>query len=100
MVAIPAAGKISTERRALEHTRTFRRGYRWRAGIEGRIASLRRDYGWRKNTYHGPDGMERGLGLRAIASKLRRIPQGRWHNAQQETSSAAKPKTLTYTAFP
>src|SRR6266568_1777195 len=37
-VAIPASGKLSEERRALEHTRPWRRGYRWRAGIEGRIA--------------------------------------------------------------
>ena len=58
-VAIPAAGKLSQERQALEHARTWKRGYRWRAGIEGRIASLRRDYGWRTCRYHGQDGMER-----------------------------------------
>jgi transposase, IS5 family len=72
-VTIPAAGKPSEERQALERTRAWRRGYRWRAGIEGRIASLRRDYGWRKSTYHGQDGMERWLGLGVIASNLRRI---------------------------
>jgi transposase, IS5 family len=72
-VAIPASGKLSEERRAKEHTRAFRRGYRWRAGIEGRIASLRRDYGWRKSRYHGQDGMERWLGLGVIASNLRHI---------------------------
>ena len=72
-VAIPASGKLSEERKALEHTRTWKRGYRWRAGIEGRIASLRRDYGWRKCRYHGLDGMERWLGLGVIASNLRRI---------------------------
>src|SRR6266852_3721385 len=74
-VAIPASGKLSEERHALEHTRTFRRGYRWRAGIEGRIASLRREYGWRKSAYHGQDGMERWLGLGVIASNLRHIAQ-------------------------
>jgi len=57
----------------LERTRGFRRGYRWCAGIEGRIASLRRDFGWRKSRSHGQDGMERGLGLGVIASNLRRI---------------------------
>jgi transposase, IS5 family len=76
-VAIPASGKLSEERRAKEHTRTFRRGYRWRAGIEGRIASLRRDYGWRKSRYHGRDGMERWLGLGVIASNLRHIAQAK-----------------------
>ena len=74
-VAIPAAGKLSAERKALEHTRTWKRGYRWRAGIEGRIASLRRDYGWRKSAYHGECGMERWLGLGVIASNLRHIAQ-------------------------
>ncbi len=72
-VAIPTVGKGSEERRAGERSRVFRRGYRWRAGIEGRIASLRRDYGWRKSRYHGRDGMERWLGLGVIASNLRRI---------------------------
>jgi IS5 family transposase len=74
-VAIPASGKLSEERRALEHTRPWRRGYRWRAGIEGRIASLRRDYGWRKSRYHGQDGMERWLGLGVMASNLRHLAQ-------------------------
>ena len=72
-VAIPASGKLSEERRALERTRAWRRGYRWRAGIEGRIASLRRDFGWHTSAYHGQDGMERWLGLGVIASNLRRI---------------------------
>ena len=79
LVAIPASGKLSEERQALEHTRRWRRGYRWRAGIEGRIASLRRDYGWRRSGYHGPDGMERWLGLGVLASNLRRIALARHH---------------------
>jgi transposase, IS5 family len=74
-VAIPACGKLSEERKALEHTRSWKRGYRWRAGIEGRIASLRRDYGWRTCRSHGQDGMERWLGLGVMASNLRHIAQ-------------------------
>jgi transposase, IS5 family len=76
-VAIPAAGKISAERRAVERSRRWRRGYRWRAGIEGRIASLRRDYGWRQSAYHGPEGMERWLGLGVIASNLRHLARAK-----------------------
>jgi IS5 family transposase len=72
-IAIPAGGKVSKERQALERTRAWKRGYRWRAGIEGRIASLRRDYGWNRCGYHGEDGMERWLGLGIIASNLRHI---------------------------
>src|SRR5712692_1187671 len=74
-IAIPAMGKVPKERQAVEHTRTWRRGYRWRAGIEGRIASLRRDYGWSKCGYHGENGMERWLGLGVLASNLRHIAQ-------------------------
>jgi transposase, IS5 family len=74
-VAIPASGSLSEERQAWEHRRSFRRGYRWRAGIEGRIASLRRDYGWRKCAYHGQEGMERWLGLGVIATNLKHIAQ-------------------------
>jgi IS5 family transposase len=72
-VAIPASGTLSAERQVLERSRNWRRGYRWRAGIEGRIASLRRDFGWRRSRYHGLGGMERWLGLGIIASNLRRI---------------------------
>ncbi len=77
LVAIPAAGPVSEERQTQEHTRRWKRGYRWRAGIEGRIASLRRDYGWRKCAYHGQDGMERWLGLGVIASNLRHIARAK-----------------------
>ncbi len=85
LVAIPAVGKLSEERKAVEHTRRWKRGYRWRAGIEGRIASLRRDYGWRRSGYHGEDGMERWLGLGVLASNLRHVAQAtvtRAHNKQ------------------
>jgi len=74
-VSIPGVGPPSQERQRLEHTRRWKRGYRWRAGIEGRIASLRRDYGWSKSAYHGQEGMERWLDLGVIASNLRHIAQ-------------------------
>jgi IS5 family transposase len=73
LVAIPAARPVSEKRQALERTRRFKRGYRWRAGIEGRIASLRRDFGWYQCAYHGRDGMERWLGLGVMACNLRRL---------------------------
>ena len=42
-VVIPWTGTLSAARRAIEGNRAWRRRYRWRAGIEGRIHSLRRD---------------------------------------------------------
>ena len=77
VVAIPAVGKISAKRQAVEHSPPFRRGYRWRAGIEGRIHSLRRDYGLRRCAYHGMAGLKRWLGWGIIASNLKHIVQAK-----------------------
>ena len=41
---IPRSGSVSASQRATEQERSWRRRYRWRAGIEGRLSSLRRDY--------------------------------------------------------
>jgi len=77
VVAIPAVGKISAKRQAVEHSPPFRRGYRWRAGIEGRIHSLRRDYGLRRCAYHGMAGLKRWLGWGIMASNLKHIAQAK-----------------------
>ena len=69
---IPWKGPASAERRALEHSRVWKRRYRWRAGIEGRIHSLRRDYGLKRCVDHGEVGMERRVGWGVLASNL-------WH---------------------
>jgi IS5 family transposase len=74
-VAVPWKGAASSERRALEHSRAWRRRYRWRAGIEGRIHSLRRDYGLKRCRDHGEVGMERCVGWGILASTL-------WHIGQ------------------
>jgi IS5 family transposase len=71
-VVVPWQGPASAERRALEHSRPWRRRYRWRAGIEGRIHSLRRDYGLKRCANHGEEGMERWVGWGILASNL-------WH---------------------
>ncbi|HLG65918.1 MAG TPA: ISNCY family transposase [Ktedonosporobacter sp.] len=73
VVAIPALGSVSAVRREEERSRRWKRAYRWRAGIEGRIHSLRRDYGLRKCSYHGPDGMERWVGWGILTSNLHHI---------------------------
>jgi transposase, IS5 family len=59
----------------LEHSRGWKRRYRWRAGIEGRIHSLRRDYGLKRCRDHGEEGMERCIGWGIVASNL-------WHIGQ------------------
>jgi IS5 family transposase len=72
-IVVPAAGRVSAERRASEHTRAWKRRYRWRAGIEGRIHSLRRDYGLRQCRSHGEVGLLRDVGWGLLASDLHHI---------------------------
>jgi IS5 family transposase len=74
-LVIPRAGPLSPAQRAREHERSWRRRYRWRAGIEGRISSLRRDYGLRRCPTHGEDGLVRHVGWGLLASNLRHMGQ-------------------------
>jgi IS5 family transposase len=53
--------------------RWFRRAYRWRTGIEGRISLLRRRFGLRRCRYRSEAGMERWVGWGVIAHDLRVI---------------------------
>ena len=76
-IAVPASGQPSRQRRALEHSRAWKRRYRWRAGIEGRIHSLRRDFGLKRCAYHGERGLERWVGWGLLASNLRQVARVR-----------------------
>jgi IS5 family transposase len=53
-----------------ERTRWFRRGFRFRAGIEGRIHVLRRDFGLARCRDHGETGMARWVGWGVLAANL------------------------------
>lgn len=72
-VVIPAAGTITPERAGAEKQRWFRRGFRFRAGIEGRIRMLQRCYGLGCCRDHGEDGMGRWVGWGIVAGNLERI---------------------------
>ena len=74
-VALPRVGKASAERVELERGRRFRRGYRFRAGIEGRIHSLRRDFGLKRCRYHGSSGMGRWVGWGIVTHNLVKIAE-------------------------
>ena len=69
-VAIPQRGG---KRPSRERERWFRRGHRFRVGIEGRISVLRRGFGLTRCRYHGEAGMERWVGLGVLAHNLRTI---------------------------
>ena len=87
-VVIPRSGKLTAAQRAREQQRSWRRRYRWRAGIEGRIHSLRRDYGLARCRSHGLRGLERDVGWGALASNLR-------HIAKKQTTGQAS-RTLSH----
>lgn len=61
-VVLPKPGAKSKARTAHEGQAWFRRGRRWRAGIEGRISGLKRGQGLERCRYHGDAGMERCVG--------------------------------------
>jgi len=69
-VVLPRPGKKTAARRQHERQRWFRRGLRWRVGCEGRISVLKRRHGVARCLYHGPDGMDRWVGLGVITSNL------------------------------
>jgi transposase, IS5 family len=66
----PNDKRWSTDARSAEHI-----GFR--AGIEGRINSRRRDYGRRRWAYHGMAGLQRWLGWAILASNVCQIAQAK-----------------------
>ena len=74
-VALPHVGKASADRRAEEKGHRFRETYKFRAGIEGRIHVLRRDYGLKRSRYHGERGMGRWVGWGVVAHNLSKVAE-------------------------
>jgi IS5 family transposase len=72
-VALPHVGKAPPERRAEEKGRRSREGYRFRAGIEGRIRALKRDFGLRRCRYRGGRGFGRWVGWGVVAHNLAKV---------------------------
>jgi transposase, IS5 family len=72
-IALPRQGPLDASQREERHRGAFRRAYRWRAGIEGRISVLKRRFGLDRCRYHGEAGMERWVGWGLLAHNLRQI---------------------------
>ena len=72
-VVLPATGKVTAARRAHERERWFRQGFHFRAGMEGRIHVLKRDFGLVRCRYHGEAGLERWVGWGILTHNLRQI---------------------------
>jgi IS5 family transposase len=74
-VALPRQGPLTREQQRAHRSAAFRRAYRWRAGIEGRISVLKRRFGLDRCRYHGEAGVERWVGWGLLAHNLRQISQ-------------------------
>ena len=72
-VVLPKSGKLSEKRKRHEKQRWFKSGFRFRAGIEGRISVLGRAFGLDLCLDHGGKGMERWVGWGILAHNLRQI---------------------------
>ena len=55
-VAIPRRGKPSAARAKLQRSARFTKLVKWRTGSEGRIATLKRNWGWDRSLIDGMDG--------------------------------------------
>ena len=66
---IPRKGRAAPE----ERTPGWRRRYRWRAGSEGRISALKREYGLRRTRLKGHRGAQSWAGFGVLAHNLDRV---------------------------
>jgi len=74
-IAIPQRGIPSKERKAQERSPAFRKGQRFRNGIEGRISVLNRTVQLRQCPLHGMAGFERWIGWGVIVANLSKFAQ-------------------------
>ena len=58
-VSIPNYTTRDPVRRGRQKQRWFKRGQKWRTGVEGRISVLKRRHGLNRSRYPGLDGMRR-----------------------------------------
>jgi IS5 family transposase len=74
IVCIPQRGGQKTEEReAYESSAAFKKGQRFRAGIEGRISVLFRGRGMKRCLAEGPERFELWVGAAVLANNLMRI---------------------------
>lgn len=96
-VVIPRKGKRSADRRKLEHSRGFTRLVKWRTGSEGRIAYLKRRYGWDRTLLDGLVGIEIWCGLGVMAHNAAKIAvvMDQKHTSQGPSGKSAGTSSAT-----
>jgi IS5 family transposase len=72
-VVIPRMGRPGKGRQTAERRPAFRRTVKWRTGSEGRISSLKRNYGWDRTHLDGTEGTRIWAGHGVLAHNLVKI---------------------------
>jgi transposase, IS5 family len=72
-VAIPRQSTTSSARKAIEHSRGFRKLVKWRTGCEGRISYLKHRYSWDRTRLDGRQGAAIWCGHGVFAHNLVKI---------------------------
>lgn len=72
-VVIPRKGKPGKARQATERRPAFRRAVKWRTGSEGRISTLKRQYGWDRTRLDATEGARTWTGYGVLAHNLVKI---------------------------
>jgi IS5 family transposase len=72
-VVIPRKGKPGKARQAAGRRPAFRRTVKWRTGSEGRISTLKRQYGWDRTRLDGIEGARTWAGYGVLARNLAKI---------------------------
>jgi transposase, IS5 family len=72
-VVIPRKGKPGKDRQAAERRPAFRRTIKWRTGSEGRISTLKRQYGWDRTRLDSTEGARTWTGYGILAHNLVKI---------------------------
>jgi len=74
-VFLKKKGKRSAERFAFEHSRPFRKAYRFRAGIEGRICVLERRHGLMHCRDTSAEAIPRWVGWTVVSHNLQKMAE-------------------------
>ncbi len=72
-VVIPRKGKPGPARQKVEHSRSFRRHIKWRTGCEGRVSSLKHQYGWDRTRLDSLEGARIWTGQGVFTNNLIRV---------------------------
>jgi IS5 family transposase len=91
-VVIPRRGRPTQARAKLQHSARFTKLVKWRTGCEGRVAALKRNWGWSRTLMGGLEGASIWCGWGVLAHNATKITT-LMTNHQPPTCNPARPPT-------